>query len=495
MSVIRIEDLTFSYPSGTENVFEHISFQLDSDWKLGFIGRNGRGKTTLLKLLAGEYPYRGKIVSSVSFRYFPYPVRDKGKSTEEVLAEVSPDVEEWRRLRELSLLGVDENCLKRPFETLSNGEQTKVLFASLFCNEDRFLLIDEPTNHLDLRAREQVSSYLNKKKGFIVVSHDRSFLDGCIDHVLSLNRAGIEVCSGNCSSYLRNFAQQQERERRQNDKLQGEIRRLQESKSRTAGWADAVEKSKFGTLDSGLKADRGYVGHKSAKMMKRAKSIEQRQERAIEQKSALLKNTEVESPLKLMPLSYRSERLVTFSDVVPYYGERAVCAPLSFCVGRGERIALEGRNGCGKSSILKLLCGEDIAHTGSVEKGSGLVISYVPQGIAHLKGSLHAFAAEKGIETSLLFAILHKMGFRNEHLEADLSSLSDGQKKKVLLAGSLSERAHLYIWDEPLNFIDLLSRIQIEELIEEFQPTMLFVEHDKAFTEHIATRIVHIKAP
>ena len=495
MSVIKIEDLTFSYPSGTENVFEHVSFQLDSDWKLGFIGRNGRGKTTLLKLLAGEYPYRGKIVSSVSFRYFPYPVRDKGKSTEEVLAEVSPDVEEWRRLRELSLLGVDENCLKRPFETLSNGEQTKVLLASLFCNEDRFLLIDEPTNHLDLRAREQVSSYLNKKKGFIVVSHDRSFLDGCIDHVLSLNRAGVEVRSGNCSSYLRSFAQQQERERRQNDKLQGEIHRLQESKSRTAGWADAVEKSKYGTLDSGLKADRGYVGHKSAKMMKRAKSIEQRQERAIEQKSALLKNTEVESPLKLMPLSYRSERLVSFSDVVPYYGERAVCAPLSFTVGRGERIALEGRNGCGKSSILKLLCGEDIAHTGRIEKGLGLVISYVPQGIAHLKGSLHAFAAEKGIDKSLLFAILHKMGFRDEHFEAELSSLSDGQKKKVLLAGSLSERAHLYIWDEPLNFIDLLSRIQIEELIEEFQPTMLFVEHDKAFTEHIATRVVSIKAP
>ena len=459
MSVIKIEDLTFSYPSGTENVFEHVSFQLDSDWKLGFIGRNGRGKTTLLKLLAGEYPYCGKIVSSVSFRYFPYPVKDKGKSTEEVLAEVSPDVEEWRRLRELSLLGVDENCLKRPFETLSNGEQTKVLLAALFGGEEQFLLIDEPTNHLDLRAREQVSSYLNKKKGFIVVSHDRSFLDGCIDHVLSLNRAGIEVCSGNCSSYLRNFAQQQERERRQNDKLQGEIRRLQESKSRTAGWADAVEKSKFGTLDSGLKADRGYVGHKSAKMMKRAKSIEQRQERAIEQKSALLKNTEVESPLKLMPLSYRSERLVSFSDVVPYYGERAVCAPLSFSVG------------------------------------SGLIISYVPQGIAHLKGSLHAFAAEKGIDKSLLFAVLHKMGLRDEHLEAELSSLSDGQKKKVLLAGSLCERAHLYIWDEPLNFIDLLSRIQIEELIEEFQPTMLFVEHDKAFTGHIATRVVSIKAP
>ena len=490
MSLIKIEDLTFSYPSGTENVFEHVSFQLDSDWKLGFIGRNGRGKTTLLKLLAGEYPYRGKIVSSVSFRYFPYPVRDKGKSTEEVLAEVSPEVEEWRCLRELSLLGVDENCLKRPFETLSNGEQAKVLLAALFGGGEQFLLIDEPTNHLDLRAREQVSSYLNKKKGFIVVSHDRSFLDGCIDHVLSLNRAGIEVCSGNCSSYLRNFAQQQERERRQNDKLQGEIRRLQESKSRTAGWADAVEKSKFGTLDSGLKADRGYVGHQSAKMMKRAKSIEQRQERAIEQKSALLKNTEVESPLKLMPLTYRSERLVSFSDVVPYYGERAVCAPLSFTVGRGERIALEGRNGCGKSSILKLLCGEDIAHTGRVEKGSGLVISYVPQGIAHLKGSLHGFAAEKGIEKSLLFAILHKMGFRDEHFEAELSSLSDGQKKKVLLAGSLSERAHLYIWDEPLNFIDLLSRVQIEELIEEFQPTMLFVEHDKAFTEHIATSVI-----
>ena len=197
MSVIKIEDLTFSYPSGTENVFEHVSFQLDSDWKLGLIGRNGRGKTTLLKLLAGEYPYRGRIVSSVSFRYSPYPVKDTRKTTEEVLAEVSPDVEEWRRLRELSLLGVDENCLKRPFETLSNGEQTKVLLAALFCSGEQFLLIDEPTNHLDEEARDAVCRYLNGKKGFILVSHDRTLLDGCVDHILALNRADIEVQAGN----------------------------------------------------------------------------------------------------------------------------------------------------------------------------------------------------------------------------------------------------------------------------------------------------------
>lgn len=492
MAVIKVENLTFSYPSGYDNVFEDVNLSIDTDWKLGFVGRNGRGKTTFLHLLQGKYEYRGKIISSVAFDYFPYKVSDAGALTEDVLREVCPAAEEWQFMRELSCLDINCEVLYRPFNTLSNGEQTKVLLAALFLNEGHFLLIDEPTNHLDAQARETLAQYLRRKKGFILVSHDRRFLDGCVDHILSLNKSDIEVQSGNFSQFFENYERRQESEKRQSERLQTDIRRLQETARRTADWADRVEATKTGTRNSGLRPDRGYIGHKSAKMMKRAKVVEDRREREISRKSELLKNTEIESPLKITPLIYRAERLAAFSSVVPVYDKREVCAPVSFEIKRGERVALEGGNGCGKSSLLKLLCGQKIEHLGSIYAGSNLIISYVPQDTSHLSGKLNGFAAACGIDESLFKAILHKTGINKSQFDRDISEFSDGQKKKVLIAKSLSESAHLYVWDEPLNYIDVFSRIQIENLILEFQPTLIFVEHDKTFQEKIATSVVNI---
>jgi len=281
MSMIKIENLTFSYPTSYDNIFENVSFQIDTDWKLGFVGRNGRGKTTFLSLLLGKYEYSGSITSSVQFDYFPYPVPDKSLWTEEILTAICPLAEEWELLRELSYLEVAPEVLWRPFGTLSNGEQTKVLLAALFLKEGNFLLIDEPTNHLDIRARELVSAYLGKKKGFILVSHDRHFLDGCVDHILSLNRVDIEVQGGNFSSWMENFTRQQEFEAAKKERLQKDVRRLQKAARRTGDWSGKVEKTKKGTRNSGLRPDRGYIGHKSAKMMKRSKVIEARQARAM----------------------------------------------------------------------------------------------------------------------------------------------------------------------------------------------------------------------
>lgn len=486
MSLIKVENLTFSYPSSYDNIFENVSFQIDTDWKLGFVGRNGRGKTTFLNLLLGKYEYEGNITSSVQFDYFPYPVKDKSKLTQEVLSEVCPLAEEWELMRELSYLEVNTDTLWRPFETLSNGEQTKVLLAALFLNEGHFLLIDEPTNHLDIRAREMVSAYLNRKKGFILVSHDRRFLDGCVDHILSINRANIEVQSGNFSSWMENFERQQGFELAQNERLQKDIKRLQQSARRTAVWSDRVEASKAGAFD------KGYIGHKSAKMMKRSKAIEARQQQAIEQKSGLLKNIETAENLKISPLIYHADTLASFSDVTVCYDRRTVCEPVSFKVQQGDRVVLDGKNGSGKSSLIKLLIGEEIEHTGTVSTGSGLIISYVPQDTAHLNGTLSDFAEENHIDESLFKAILRKMDFERVQFEKDMSDFSGGQKKKVLIAKSLCEQAHIYVWDEPLNFIDVYSRMQIEQLLKDFLPTMIFVEHDRAFRDAVATKTIQL---
>ncbi|MDR1438466.1 MAG: ATP-binding cassette domain-containing protein [Clostridiales bacterium] len=574
MSLISIDHLTFAYEGSSENVFSDASFQIDTDWKLGFCGRNGRGKTTFLRLLMGDYEYSGAISASASFDYFPPQAGGAAQSTLDVLAGIAPNAELWQIQKELSKLSLGDDCLHRGFGTLSNGERTKALLAGLFLRENNFLLIDEPTNHLDLPSREIAARYLAGKRGFILVSHDRAFLDACVDHVLSINKAGIEVSAGNFSSWWEQKRRQDAFEAAQNERLAHEAERLKASAARAASWSDKVEKSKRQPLKSGLSPDRGYIGHKAAKMMKRSKSAEKRREDAIGEKEALLKNIERAVPLKISPLPYHSEKLLSLDKVSLYYGEKQVCRDVSFELCQGDRLALSGRNGCGKSSVLKLVCGESVEraehmgtaraesdegarhctgiasaehlgiaggegsehpnaalgeraeysgiacgecaeypdaalgeraehsgaaraeraeYSGIARVGSRLIISYVAQDASALSGSLRKYAESECIDEALLKATLRNLDFSRAQLEKDMGDYSAGQKKKVLLARSLCQKAHLYVWDEPLNYIDVYSRAQIEDLILAYRPTLLFIEHDRMFCDRVATKEFHFQ--
>jgi lincosamide and streptogramin A transport system ATP-binding/permease protein len=483
MPLITVSGLTFKYDANSENIFEDASFQFDTDWKLGFIGRNGRGKTTFLKLLMGEYEYYGTITPGAAFSYFPFPVEHPERNTADVAASLGLDCENWELCREMNLLQLPEDVLCRPFDTLSFGERTKALIAALFLRKNHFLLFDEPTNHLDYIGKNVVAEYLRSKKGFIIVSHDRMFLDGIIDHTLAINRANIEVRHGNFSQWLADKKRRDESEMAQNIKLKREISRLKAAARRTHDWAEKVEATKIGSGS----ADRGAIGHKAAKMMRRSKSLEARQNAAIEQKSGLLRNIDKQEALGISPLVYHSDVVAELSGVSIAYGGRSVLGGINFAVRRGGRVALRGINGCGKSSLIKLVAGFDVPHSGSVKVGSGVKISYAPQDTSHLRGGMRRFAEDAGIDLTLFLAILHKLGFEKPQFETDLLELSEGQKKKILIAKSLSEPAHLYVWDEPLNYIDIQSRMQIEELIVKHNPTMLFAEHDEAFVRNIAT--------
>lgn len=492
MSLINISNLTFAYDGSPENIFDNVSFQIDTDWKLGFIGRNGRGKTTFLNLLMGKYEYSGNISTNVSFEYFPYEVADKSIYTIDIINEICPQLPEWKIIKEFSLLDADCEALYRPMSTLSNGEKTKALLSALFLKENSFLLIDEPTNHLDLHARQAVSAYLNKKKGFILVSHDRAFLDSCIDHVLSINKTNIEIQRGNFTSWLHNKELNDNFEAARNEKLKKDIRRLEDAAKRAEVWSDKKESSKFGASSSGSKPDRGFIGHKAAKMAQRSKSINNRRVSAAEEKAGLMKNIETSEKLKLSPLKFHNARLVDLKDISIYYENRVVCSDINFTVEQGDRIALNGKNGSGKTSLLKLIRGENISYTGTLIKSPALKISYAPQNFDFLEGSLDCYADRIDIDISLLKAILRKLDFSRTQFDKNIREYSDGQKKKVLLAGSLCEKAHLYIWDEPLNYIDVISRIQLEELISAYSPTLIFVEHDKAFVDSTATKTVNL---
>ena len=493
MSLISIKNLSFKYDGSLHNIFDDVSFNIDTNWKLGLIGRNGKGKTTFLNLLLGKFEYKGTISKNVEFDYFPFEVKDKDRIAIEIVNEIVPNAQDWEIIKELSLLNTDAEILYKNFNVLSGGEQVKILLISLFLKNNNFLLIDEPTNHLDIETRNNLIDYLNKKKGFILVSHDRDFLDKVIDHIISINNTNIEIQKGNFSSWQENKDRQDNFEKSANEKLQKDINRLEIASKNTANWSNSTEKSKYKSNNSESTIDRGYVGHKSAKIMKRSKAIEQRIDKAINEKSSLLKNIDKNEDLKIIPLESRKSTLIYADNLQIRYDNKILFSPISFEVKNKDRIAIIGKNGAGKSSILKLILGNSINYSGDFKVSENLKISYVSQSTEYLNGNLKTFVQENNVDETIFKAMLSKMGFSKEDFNNNIKEMSEGQKKKILLAKSISEQANIYVWDEPLNYIDILTRIQLEEAILKYEPTLIFVEHDKKFIENVSTKIINIE--
>ena len=361
-------DLTFSYDRSADDVFRDVTFCIDTDWKLGLIGRNGKGKTTLLNLLMGRYDHSGSIKASTAFDYFPYRVSgsEMTQTAADLMEKWKPHIEMWQVLIQMNELKMESECLYRPFGTLSNGERTRIMLAVLFAAENEFLLIDEPTNHLDSRAREIVKEYLASKKGFILVSHDRDLLDGVCDHVLVLNRSSIEVQAGNFSSWWDNKEKKDAFSQAENEKHLKEIGKLRSAADRNNRWAEKSENTKIGfdpvkEHDRSI-ATRSFIGAKTKKMQARVKAVEKRIDREIEEKEGLLQDIEKITDLKIEPLIFHKEVLVNARDLSLRYedSEEELFSGLRFQVKNGDRIILSGENGCGKSSILKAVLQKQI---------------------------------------------------------------------------------------------------------------------------------------
>ncbi len=497
MALIEVKNLSFSYPGSSDSVFEQVSLCIDTEWRLGIVGGNGKGKTTFLRLLQGDYEYSGQIQNVNPVRYCPGIIeRDDGEEQAvNILMERYPDCELWKVVRELHELEMEEGILYQPWEHLSPGERTRIMLAFLFADDISYLLLDEPTNNLDEQTRETVKKYLGHKKRFILVSHERDVLDACVDHILAINRSSIEVCKGNFSSWYENKKNRDNFEIQKDHKLRKEISRLEKSARESANWANKVEQTKIGfnpIEEDRWKDTRCYIGEKARRMEKRKKNLEKRCLREIEEKKALLKDVEKEHDLKLFAKGGQKGTYVWADKVGIGYGDKMVCQDVTFTVERGERVLLSGKNGCGKTSVIKTLVGEGEYMRGELAVKGGLSVSYVPQDYRFRTGGLKELAEERRIDMTTLLAVLWQMGFERKQFEKPLSQFSDGQKKKTLLAASLCESADLYIWDEPMNFVDLFTRIQLENLILKYQPTMLFIEHDQYFSSKIATKEVKI---
>ncbi|MFK5705262.1 ribosomal protection-like ABC-F family protein [Ligilactobacillus sp. LYQ139] len=491
MGSIGIKRLSFKYDDQDEPLFDNVNLNLDSSWRLGLIGRNGRGKTTFLNLLRGNLDYKGKIDHKQAFTYYPHKVRDVDNYTLYALQQVS-QFEEWQLERELNLMGVDLDLLWKPFKKLSGGEKAKILLALCFIESDSFPLLDEPTNHLDGKGRQEVAQYLLKKSGFILVSHDSQVLNTVCDHILSIENKNIYLYRGNYKIFKAEKKRRDEKNVKDNIQIKKEIGTLTNSLNQKKQWGNKREKEKNKRKDN-AKKDKGFEGARSARLMKKMNNMKKAVDHKIQDKKGLLNDVEFMDKLSLNFSPTRKEKLLRLQDFSLSYGNDKLFVPISFELKRNDCIALVGENGVGKTSLINAILGDFKGEiVGSLHKAKDLKISVVRQEFNY-RGSLKDFAQTNRINFNVFLNNLHKLGFKRRMFNKRIEHMSSGQQKRVALAKSLTENAELYIWDEPLNYLDVYNKQQLQDMILEFSPTMLLIDHDVDFINKIAGKKIELK--
>ena len=508
---ISVSSLVKSFEIG-KNILDGLSFSVNSGERVGILGRNGCGKTTLFRILVGEIGYdEGEVMIAPSKRLgliSQIPVYPADWTTEDVLRDAhkrlytlsakidalaaqmehddSPALlgeydrlsEDFRRLggynmdtdRNRVANGLDIPAAMRAqlFSSLSGGEKTRVNLARLILEDTDILLLDEPTNHLDLHATEWLEDYLLHFKGTVlVISHDRWFLDKVVQRSIEINEGRAELYSGNYSFYV------EERQRRFEEKLkkyerdQAKIEQLTRAAEQMHLWA--------------------FMG--ADKLHKRAFSMEKRieklsqSERPAEQKKLNVKFKQRE---------FEGDEVLVAEDVSKSFGERTLFSAIDLLVRGGERVALIGDNGTGKSTLVKLIMGEETPDTGYLYRGPAVRTAYLPQIVSfsdESRSALDTMLYDCRCQPQEARDRLAAFGFRGESVFTPVGTLSGGEKSRLRLCMLMGADINFLILDEPTNHLDIASREWMEDALSDYEQTLLFVSHDRYFIEKFATRI------
>ena len=508
---IAISGLVKEFEVG-KKILDGLTFQVDSGERVGLLGKNGCGKTTLLRILTGQLDWdEGEVVLPPDKRVgliSQIPVYPAGYTVEDVLdtafrplREMEEELEQLaarmergedpallRRYDQLTAAfeaggGYDTDTRKNKvcsglqigpgmreqlFDRLSGGEKTRVNLGRLILEDTDILLLDEPTNHLDLKATEWLEEYLDKFKGTVLaVSHDRWFLDRVVDRVIEIQEGKAEFYSGNYSFYVVEKERRYQEKLKQYEKEQAKIQQLEKAAEQLRIWA--------------------YSGND--KIFKRAQSMEKRIERM---RTTDRPTRERKMEVRFGEREFRGDEVLTIKGLSKSFGQRALFSGVDLEVVGGERIALLGDNGTGKSTLIKILMGEEGPDEGKIRMGPTVKIGYLPQ-------IIHFDHPERSLLDTMLYELdctaqtarnrLASFKFRGEDVFKPVSALSGGEQSRLRLCMLMDEKINLLILDEPTNHLDIQSREWIEEAVEEYEGNLLFVSHDRYFIDRFATRV------
>ena len=507
---IFVKDLVKSFEVG-KNLLDGLSFEVQAGERVGLLGKNGAGKTTVFRILTGEIDYdegtveiaSGKKIGLIS----QIPRYPAGYTVEQVLRcafgeldgirrrmetlegqmEENPTDQVLREYDRLSTryqvgggydmdvnvdkicngLGIPREMRAQDFSMLSGGEKTRANLARLLLEETDILLLDEPTNHLDMKSVEWLEEYLRKFKGTVLtISHDRYFLDQVVTRIVELRGGQAEYYSGNYSFYVEEKEARFQLQRKQYEQEQAKVQQLSYTMERMKGW-----------------------GINNRTLYRRAMSIQSRIDR--------IQKTQRPTREKTMHAGFgqrefHGDEVLVLKELSMGFGERTLFSEVNLLVQGGEHIALLGDNGTGKSTFLKLLLREEKPTGGKIKFGPSVKLAYLPQIIhfAHPERSvLDTMLYEKNYSTQAARNRLGAFLFSGEDVFKPVSALSGGEQSRLRLCMLMDEEINLLILDEPTNHLDIASREWIENAVAEFPGTLLFVSHDRYFIDQFADRI------
>ena len=508
---IAVSNLSKEFEVG-KKILDGLTFQVDQGERVGLLGKNGAGKTTLFRMLTGELDWdEGEIhiapgkglglISQIPVYPPEYTVEDVLQTAFQRLHDMEKELEELtgrmagdsdpallRRYDTLSAafeagggydtatplnkvcngLLISQDMRGQLFSSLSGGEKTRVNLARLILEDTDILLLDEPTNHLDLRATEWLEEYLDKYKGTVLaISHDRWFLDRVVKRVIEIQDGKAEFYAGNYSFYVEEKERRYQEKLKQYEKEQAKIEQLEKAAEQLRVWA-------YSGMD---------------KTFKRAQSMEKRIERM---RTTDKPTKERRLDIKFGEREFRGDEVLTIKELKKSFDGRTLFDHVNLEVVGGERIALLGDNGTGKSTLLKILLGEEEPDSGKLRMGPTVKVGYLPQ-------IIHFDRPERNLVDTMLYAQdcstqtarnrLAAFNFRGEDVFKPVSALSGGEQSRLRLCMLMDEKINLLILDEPTNHLDIASREWIEEAVADYEGNLLFVSHDRYFIKQFATRI------
>ena len=508
---ISVSNLSKEFEVG-KKILDGLTFQIDQGERVGLLGKNGAGKTTLFKILTGELDWDdgevhiapGKGVGLIS-QIPVYPpeytvedvlqtafgrLHDMEKEMEELTVRMGEDSDPalLRRYDALTAafeagggydtvtplnkvcngLEISQGMRGQLFSSLSGGEKTRVNLARLILEDTDILLLDEPTNHLDLRATEWLEEYLDRYKGTVLaISHDRWFLDRVVKRVIEIQEGKAEFYEGNYSFYVVEKEHRYQEKLKQYEKEQAKIEQLEKAAEQLRVWA--------------------YSGND--KTFKRAQSMEKRIERL---RTTDKPTKERRLDIKFGEREFRGDEVLTIKELKKSFDGRTLFDHVNLEVVGGERIALLGDNGTGKSTLLKILLKEEEPDSGKLKMGPTVKVGYLPQ-IIHFshpeRNLVDTMIYEQDCSTQTARNRLAAFNFRGEDVFKPVSALSGGEQSRLRLCMLMDEKINLLILDEPTNHLDIASREWIEDAVADYEGNLLFVSHDRYFIKQFATRI------